>query len=199
MYDYLTGKIAVIGDNYVTLDNNGIGYMLYASAQSIASLSMEDAEVQLYVYMAVREDDISLYGFATELERKVFLKLITVPKIGAKVALNILSIFTASEVISHVKNKDSKTLALANGIGKKTSEQIVVNLQDKFDDIEIENSALGASQQVMNVDLKEEAIEALMSLGFDRNYSNRLVSSIDSKDELTLEEIVAIALGNVNN
>ena len=147
--------------------------------------------------MAVRENDVSLFGFSTLFEREIFFKLLTVPKIGPKIALSILSALSPNMIVAAIMNKDYKSLCTANGVGKKAAEQIVVTLQDKFGDLpEIEE--ITVNDMNINNDLKDEAILGLTSLGFDRAYAAKIVREISVDDDLTIEDILSLALQKVN-
>ena len=199
MFDYIKGNVTNITDGYLTIENkSGIGFLLNVSQNTITDLANDKDEVQIFTYMAVRENDISLFGFSTSFEREVFFKLLTVPKIGPKIALSVLSALSPNMIISAVINKDYKALCAANGVGKKAAEQIVVTLQDKFSDLpEMDEISFEDSIDI-NGDLKAEAVLALTSLGFDRAYANKIISGISTNDDLTIEDIITIALQRVN-
>ncbi|WP_290773942.1 Holliday junction branch migration protein RuvA [Anaerofustis sp.] len=198
MFDYIKGDITDIRDGYLTIENkSGIGFLLNVSENTITDLINDRNDVLVYTYMAVRENDMSLFGFSTSFEREIFFKLLSVPKIGPKIALSILSALSPNMIINAIMNKDYKSLCTANGVGKKAAEQIVVTLQDKFTDLpEIESMTM--DNEVVNSDLKDEAILGLTSLGFDRSYAAKIVREISVDDDLSIEDILSLALQKVN-
>lgn len=199
MFDYIKGNVTNITDGYLTIENkSGIGFLLNVSQNTITDLANDKSEVQVFTYMAVRENDVSLFGFSTSFERDIFFKLLTVPKIGPKIALSVLSALSPNMVINAVIHKDYKTLCTANGVGKKAAEQIVVTLQDKFEELPESEDILIENNIDSNSDLKSEAILALTSLGFDRSYSSKIVNGISINDDLSIEDIITIALQKVN-
>ena len=198
MFDYIKGDVADIREGYLTIENkSGVGFLLNVSENTTTDLINDREDVKVYTYMAVRENDVSLFGFSTLFEREIFFKLLTVPKIGPKIALSLLSALSPNMIVAAIMNKDYKSLCTANGVGKKAAEQIVVTLQDKFGDLpEIEEITM--SDMNINSDLKDEAILGLTSLGFDRAYAAKIVREISVDDDLTIEDILSLALQKVN-
>lgn len=198
MFDYIKGNVTNIKQGYVTVENrSGIGFLLNVSENTVTDLTNEQEEVQIFTYMSVRENDVSMFGFSTSFERDIFFKLISVPKIGPKIALNILSALSPNMIINAVLNKDYKALCIANGVGKKAAEQIVVTLQDKFSSTDVfeEEESIITNEKS---DLKSQAILALTSLGFERGYCAKIVNGISIEDDLSIEDIITIALQKVN-
>ncbi|WP_294468588.1 Holliday junction branch migration protein RuvA [uncultured Anaerofustis sp.] len=198
MFDYIKGNVADIREGYLTIENkSGVGFLLNVSENTATDLINDREDVKVYTYMAVRENDVSLFGFSTLFEREIFFKLLTVPKIGPKIALSLLSALSPNMIVAAIMNKDYKSLCTANGVGKKAAEQIVVTLQDKFGDLpEIEEITI--SDMNVSSDLKDEAILGLTSLGFDRAYAAKIVREISVDDDLTIEDILSLALQKVN-
>lgn len=198
MFDYIKGDVADIREGYLTIENkSGVGFLLNVSENTTTDLINDREDVKVYTYMAVRENDVSLFGFSTLFEREIFFKLLTVPKIGPKIALSLLGALSPNMIVAAIMNKDYKSLCTANGVGKKAAEQIVVTLQDKFGDLpEIEEIAI--SDMNVSSDLKDEAILGLTSLGFDRAYAAKIVREISVDDDLTIEDILSLALQKVN-
>ncbi len=194
MLDFLIGYVDDVTLNGVSLNVNDVGYFLTCSSNTISKLENKEEKVKLYVHMALREDHVSLFGFYTSEERDLFNKLISVPKIGGKVAINLLSVYSVEQIIVYIINNDHQSLAKANGVGKKTSEQIVVNLKDKFKGITLSGDAVLGDNNSINHNLIDEAVQALLTLGFDRNYSMKLISSMETKEDLTIEDIISFAL-----
>lgn len=168
MIGYLKGVISHIFVNSCFIDVHGVGYRTYAPASTLDTLCVGQ-EAMLYTYMSVREDAIVLYGFATQDEYDLFMLLIGVNGVGPKVALGILSAGTADSFRLAVHQKDIKGLTKMPGIGKKTAERIVLELQDKIGPVASENAGaadLGNSAAPGLSDILAETLAALTSLGY---------------------------------
>ena len=168
MIGYLKGVISHIFVNSCFIDVHGVGYRTYAPASTLDTLCVGQ-EAMLYTYMSVREDAIVLYGFATQDEYDLFMLLIGVNGVGPKVALGILSAGTADSFRLAVHQKDIKSLTKMPGIGKKTAERIVLELQDKICPVASEDAGaadLGNSAAPGLSDILAETLAALTSLGY---------------------------------
>ena len=168
MIGYLKGVISHIFVNSCFIDVHGVGYRTYAPASTLDTLCVGQ-EAMLYTYMSVREDAIVLYGFATQDEYDLFMLLIGVNGVGPKVALGILSAGTADSFRLAVHQKDIKSLTKMPGIGKKTAERIVLELQDKIGPVASEDAGaadLGNSAAPGLSDILAETLAALTSLGY---------------------------------
>lgn len=168
MIGYLKGVISHIFVNSCFIDVHGVGYRIYAPASTLDTLCVGQ-EAMLYTYMSVREDAIVLYGFATQDEYDLFMLLIGVNGVGPKVALGILSAGTADSFRLAVHQKDIKGLTKMPGIGKKTAERIVLELQDKIGPVASEDAGaadLGNSATPGLSDILAETLAALTSLGY---------------------------------
>ena len=168
MIGYLKGVISHIFVNSCFIDVHGVGYRTYAPASTLDTLCVGQ-EAMLYTYMSVREDAIVLYGFATQDEYDLFMLLIGVNGVGPKVALGILSAGTADRFRLAVHQKDIKGLTKMPGIGEKTAERIVLELQDKIGPVASEDAGaadLGNSAAPGLSDILAETLAALTSLGY---------------------------------
>lgn len=168
MIGYLKGVISHIFVNSCFIDVHGVGYRTYAPASTLDTLCVGQ-EAMLYTYMSVREDAIVLYGFATQDEYDLFMLLIGVNGVGPKVVLGILSAGTADSFRLAVHQKDIKGLTKMPGIGKKTAERIVLELQDKIGPVASEDAEaadLGNSAAPGLSDILAETLAALTSLGY---------------------------------
>lgn len=168
MIGYLKGVISHIFVNSCFIDVHGVGYRTYAPASTLDTFCVGQ-EAMLYTYMSVREDAIVLYGFATQDEYDLFMLLIGVNGVGPKVALGILSAGTADSFRLAVHQKDIKSLTKMPGIGKKTAERIVLELQDKIGPVASEDAGaadLGNSAAPGLSDILAETLAALTSLGY---------------------------------
>ncbi|MCR2042518.1 Holliday junction branch migration protein RuvA [Anaerosalibacter massiliensis] len=192
MYEYIIGDVVNIQEDYLVLDNNGIGYKIYASKNSLSHIS-ERENVKMYTYFNLRDDGIFLYGFGTREELDMFQLLLLVSKIGPKIAMGILSVLKPNDIKVAIMNNDTKLLCKAPGIGKKTAGRIVLELKDRIDqNIDIEDS-LNIVEENGNV---KEAIDALMSLEYTKGEIDKALDRIDISG-LTTEEIIKLVLKNM--
>lgn len=182
MYEFIIGDIVNIMEDYVVIQNNGIGYKVFTTKNSILDLEIGKRDQLLYTALYVREDGIFLYGFSTEEELDMFNMLITVSKIGPKVASGILSGLSPKQLKMAIYSKDIKLLCKAPGVGKKTAERLVLELRDKVEVTNIE--------EVTDIfePADDEAVQALTSLGYTRYEVNKVLKGIDS--DLSLEDII---------
>lgn len=153
----LTGKISSIHGSYVVLAVSGVGYKVQASVYTLGKVATEE-EVRLFIHTHVREDALALYGFLTEDELSMFEQLISVSGIGPKVGLSILSIADPKTIRTAIVNKDPSLLTRVSGVGKKTAERVIVELQNKVSAVDIHEQAGALADQ--------EALEALTALGY---------------------------------
>lgn len=199
MIGFIRGTLAEKGDGYILIDVNGIGYEVFVPLNSSGYLASEGSEITVYTMMIVRDDDVSLYGFSRKGELEAFKKLITVSGVGAKAGIAILSAFTLEELKQAIVFEDSKLLTMANGIGKKTAERIVLELKDKFsvngDSSEDSNNSISESNEVSTTG-RGEAIAALISLGYSRGEATSALANVKEND-LTSEEYIKKALKNL--
>ena len=199
MIGFLRGVLFEKGSGYIIIDVGGVGYEVSVPANSGAYLSSEGEEVMIYTTMIVREDDVSLYGFSRKGELDAFKKLITVNGVGAKAGISILSAFTLEQLQQAIVFEDVKALTKANGIGKKTAERIVLELKDKFDAGETAPSADAAAEGQVPATAssgREEAVAALVALGYSRGEATNALAGVKDTD-LSTEEYIKRALKNL--
>lgn len=196
MFHYFNGKLAHCALNTAVIECGGVGYKLTVSAVTFSKIAGHINEtVKLYSYLAVREDAVDLYGFATEEELEAYKMLISVSGIGPKAAIAILSIFTPDKLAEAIAAGDTKAIARAQGIGGKTAARVVLELKDKFKifgDGE-EGSASSAGDGFMpSGGGIGEATEVLSVLGFSRS---EIASALKKADPtMDSEELVKFAL-----
>ena len=194
MYNYIKGKLIESGENYVVVESGNIGYELNVSANTAAELSAAEGEVKIYCFLSVREDDMSLFGFATKQEKSMFVKLVSVSGVGPKLALTVLSGMTAGQFAAAVVKGDVTPLSKTKGVGKKTAERIVLELKDKVNkDYTSEETVSAVKADVTEVN--EEAVLALMTLGYNRHEASEAVKRVQ-KDGMSLEQLIFTALKN---
>ncbi len=189
MIAHIQGTVAEKFANSVIIDVHGVGYEITLSAINFDTLNLND-EVKLYTYHLVREQSEELFGFTSLAEKKLFELLITVQGVGPKNAMAILSLAPAEEVRNAIANSDAAFVAKASGVGKRSSERIIVDLQEKVGlpthygrKVDPISSSLPAN---------DEALEALMALGFQLADATRALDGIDQN--LPVEERIRIAL-----
>lgn len=195
MFDFIIGDIVSLENEYVVIQNNGIGYRIYASSNTIMALEIGKKEQMLYTEFHVREDGVFLYGFVTKEELDMFNSLLKVSKIGPKTALGILSTLTANKIKIAIINKDLDTLCQAPGIGKKTAERIVFELKDKIDTrVDLEEDDL----TLVIPNAYDEALAGLMSLGYSRYEVENAIKKLDLSN-MTVEDIIRDGLKKLSN
>lgn len=195
MFYYIKGKVSIFLENGIVLENNDIGYEIHVPQLSMNYIKEKKDKILIYTVMMVREDDISLYGFISQDDKSMFQKLLTVNGVGAKAALSIMSIYITSELKKIIIFEDDKALTKAAGIGKKTAQRIVLELKDKLEDIEYQETPYEASRDTKEI--REEVIEALLGLGYSKFEASQAVAKI-KKDTVNVEELIKSALINLS-
>ncbi len=197
MFYYLYGTVAHVAPYLAVLDCGGVGYACKTTNFTLSTLHKGE-KAKLYTHLAVKEDDVTLYGFATEEERNLFLLLLSVSGVGPKAALSILSTSSPSSLALAIITGDLKALTSAAGVGKKLAQRIVLELKDKLakeQDAQFQNGGLSPANQdtVIPEDKLSEAGAALQVLGYHQNEINAALKGLDVS-ALTLEELVKQAL-----
>ncbi|MFZ2299779.1 MAG: Holliday junction branch migration protein RuvA [Candidatus Moraniibacteriota bacterium] len=169
MIAQLEGKIAGVRGNAVILMVGGVGYQVFLSAYTLGKVAGQE-QVLLHIHTHVREDQLALYGFLSEDELSMFELLISISGIGPKVALSILSIADVKTIRTAIVNKDPSILTRVSGVGKKTAERVIVELQNKVESVDIEDQAGALAGQ--------DAIEALTSLGYSISQAREALKSV---------------------
>lgn len=186
MFEFIIGDIISIRDDYIILQNNGIGYKIYTSTNSIIKLELGMKDVVIYTNLIVRDDGLFLYGFISEEEMDMFKLLQLVSKVGPKVALGILSTITPDQIKLAIIKRDIESLSKAPGIGKKTAERLILELKDRIDkDVNI------GVDDVENIHPNEynEAVNGLMSLGYTRIEVEKAIRNLDLS-RMKIEDII---------
>ena len=192
MISFLIGTIEEKRENTLALNVGGVGFELNVSTTTLASLPMEGNNVRVYTYMAVREDDISLYGFSSLEEKDLFNQLITVSGVGPKMAIQILSGLAISDLIIAIINEDTKLLSKIKGLGKKTAERLCLELKDKLSPLP--GSMVQTSfENNYDEDAVQMATDTLISLGINKNDAYMLARS-NAANGATAEEIISKSL-----
>ena len=188
MFAYVKGTLEEKANDYIVLEAGGIGYKIFMSSSSIATMEECGNIVKVHTYYHVREDNISLYGFKTKEELNLFELLISVSGIGSKSAISMLSNITPSSFALAVITDDVKKLTDLPGIGKKTAQRIILELKDKLKAQENETK-VDVKEIIKNDDNIEEAIAALQILGYNKKEIEKVLEKIETK-EMSTEDII---------
>ena len=196
MFAYIKGSLEEKGNNYVVIDVAGIGYKIFMSESAILKLNNLGEILKVHTYYYVREDNISLYGFLTKEELKMFELLLSVSGIGAKTAVAMLSNIEPSAFAMAVISNDVNTIKKIPGIGPKSAQRIILELKDKLktedviEDTEVRTITVKTNENV------NEAIEALLILGYNRKEVQSVYDKLDV-DGLSTEELIKLGLKNL--
>ena len=190
MIGYIKGTVASIEDNYIILDNHGIGYQISMPLSSMFKLS-EGMETTVYTYMAFGKDDVSLCGFLSRSESDMFKMLLKVSGIGPKGALNILSAADADTLKLAILTGDDKMIAASKGISAKTAQKIILELKGKISkempDIAVDVKAASGTDERS---LINQAVDVVAATGFDRAKCMRAVSKIEITPDMDLDKLI---------
>ncbi|MCD6329460.1 MAG: Holliday junction branch migration protein RuvA [Candidatus Cloacimonetes bacterium] len=196
MFEYISGKIIEKKTTYAVVDTNGVGYYITIPISTYDKLCEVGSEGKLYIRFHVRENEQRLFGFATKEERIVFDSLLKVAGIGPKIAISILSGITIKDLFDVITRQDVKLLSTVPGIGKKSSERIIIELKDKFDDILpssfIEYTTTPEAQNFVN-----DAEDALISLGYSKlDVVKKIQKFMSHNTPTSAEDIVKAIIKN---
>ncbi len=191
MIGSLRGRLAGKQAPHIVLECNGVGYEVETPMSTFLDLPETGAEIFLYTHLLVREDAQILYGFATEEERALFRTLLKVNRVGAKMALGVLSAMTASDFRRCVEYEDAAMLSKVPGIGKKTAERLIMEMRDKVDKVGV--PSLPGEKIAVEASSRSEAFDALVALGYKANEVNKLLGKLDT-DGKSAEDIIRQAL-----
>ena len=198
MISYIKGEITYSGGDTLIVENNGIGYEIVVPAFSAQLLSSQKGIVTVYTYMSVRDDGITLFGFASREEKNIYEKLISVSGIGPKAAVSILGVMTPAQLITAIVSSDAAEIARAPGIGKKTAQRVILDLKDKIGNDDLTGmfdgeSEISAINSISDGDDRAEAAEALVALGYSRSEVIKAVSRVYNED-MDVQKILSAAL-----
>jgi len=192
MYDYIKGQYKGIFKDYVTVENNGIGYKIFTSGNTMAQMPSLDGEVILYLTQIIREDFMGLYGFSTRDELELFQTLITISGIGAKASLSLLSASTPDRLKLAIIQENETLLLKAPGIGKKTAQRLILELKDK---LKVDHMIIDSEKSKEETDMEKHVIEAmaaLITLGYTEREAKGALKNIDQSK--AVERIIKDAL-----
>lgn len=196
MFAYLKGVFNSRTMDYIVLDVNGVGYKIFMSENSMKEIGEIGNEIKVHTYVKVREDDISIYGFASFEELRMFELLISVSGIGAKSAITILSNIEPSTFAAAVVSDDVNVLKKLPGVGVKSAQRIILELKDKLKSLSIEESGVTGESKIesQNNENFEDLISALQVLGYSRRDIENIIPKLDCKSA-SLEDLIKKALG----
>lgn len=192
MYNYITGRVNLITPQYIVIDNNGIGYEIFVTNPYSYEI---DQTVQIYTYHHLKEDEESLYGFDQIENKNLFLDLISVKGIGSKTSLGILAGTDVDTFIQAVQEKNITYLTKFPKVGKKSAQQIILDLEQKYSKINIE---LVDNKNRMLSNSNDELVEALLALGYDKKSISKVLKEIDQTQntEIQIKEALKLLIKN---
>ena len=201
MIAYIKGTVEQLTDQTVILENQGIGYIINASPTTLSRMPSKGETATIHTYMHVTENSLSLFGFMSQEEIQMFNLLITVSGIGPKAATSILASLTPEGIVLAIASEDTTAFTKVSGVGKKTAQRIILELQEKiaapgetkWAKWATENVASNKSLVATNQPEKQDAIEALVSLGYNNSESLRAVLSVATED-MQASQIIKLAL-----
>lgn len=200
MIAYLSGKLLEKQANAVIVDVGGVGYEVIIPLTTFYELGEVGSDVQLRIYTLVREDALQLFGFKTEREKQLYLKLISVQGIGAKSGISMLSGMSADEIVTAIRTDNLARLTSIPGVGKKTAERMVIELRDKLNDLTAQSTqeriASGASQSDLPADaVFDDALSALVNLGYQRNAAEKALNqAVKEGTEINVQKLLRKSL-----
>lgn len=195
MIGFLKGKLLHKQPPHLSIDVSGVGYEIEATMGTFYQLPVIGEEIQIYTHLVVREDAQLLFGFASEEERRLFRTLIKVNGVGAKMALTILSGIEADEFTRSIMESNADRLVKLPGIGKKTAERLIIEMRDRLKHWELDDKPAKANKTTGNTGFSQidEAISALISLGYKPQEASRFVHAV-AEDDMDSESIIREAL-----
>lgn len=190
MFAYIKGLLEMKSSGYIVIDINGLGYKIFMSQNNIDSIGELHDIIKVFTYVKVREDDISIFGFKTQEELKMFELLISVSGVGAKSALVMLSCIEPSDFAIAVISNDVKVLTKVPGIGNKSAQRIILELKDKLKEEQLEEKLKDSSKKLKdNSENINEAISGLMVLGYSKKDIEKAFEHLDI-DNLSIEDLI---------
>ena len=200
MIAFLNGTIAAKGQSEVLMDVGGIGFQASCSTNTLSTLPQKGEACLLWIYMSVRDDGVDLYGFSSQEEKRMFLRLTGISGIGPKTALQILGCMPLKDLTLAIMTGDTAMLARAPGIGKKTAQRIALELKEKVTEADLENLHLEkavTAAELKLTDAVNEAVQALVSLGYTSSEAARAVSAVSAQSD-DAGELIRLALRDMS-
>ncbi len=194
MIAHLKGQLTYKSPEYTIIDVNGVGYQVFTPLSTYYALPNPGQAVSLRIHTRVREDELKLFGFLTEEEQAIFQKLITINKVGPKLALGILSGMSPADLLSAVMNNDTARLSTIPGVGKKTAERLTLEMKDKLADMALEMDHRPEFQPKEG--FYDDALSALCNLGYKKPEAERALKTIYNQNgkDAGLEDLIKESL-----
>lgn len=194
MIRHITGKYLFYEKGSIVVETQGgIGFRIHVADTSPVLNAREGDVVQLYTYMQVKDDGMSLFGFNDRDALTLFEQLLTVNGVGPKAGLAIMSIGTVNQIKAFIMHKDAKSIAKAQGVGKKTAERVILELADKVSAVPIQDAEIATESAVLFSDERNNAVVALTTLGYSKAEAEEAISHVP-EDDLTIEEYIKKSL-----
>ena len=200
MIAFLNGTIAAKGQSEVLMDVGGIGFQASCSTNTLSTLPQKGEACLLWIYMSVRDAGVDLYGFSSQEEKRMFLRLTGISGIGPKTALQILGCMPLKDLTLAIMTGDTAMLARAPGIGKKTAQRIALELKEKVTEADLESLHLEKAvpaAELKQTDAVNEAVQALVSLGYTSSEAARAVSAVSAQSD-DAGELIRLALRDMS-
>ena len=201
MYAYIEGTVDEIRESSLILDHDGIGYEIVMPGSDLAVLSGRKNRLRVYVYYHVTENQVALYGFLSKEAKELFLLLVSVNGVGPKAAIAVLGTLSGERLRFAIIGEDVKAISAAPGIGPKTAKRIILDLKDKVSVVDPEESISAIETTTQSVSAKNDAIAALVSLGYSSTDAVRVFSEIDTEgkeaEDLIREALKKLATGSM--
>ncbi|MEG1559798.1 MAG: Holliday junction branch migration protein RuvA [Clostridia bacterium] len=194
MYAYISGFVTEIGLAHAVIEANGVGYLLFCGTKTLEKLILNEKS-KLLTHFRVTDDALSLYGFSDEDERDIFKKLLTVSRIGPKLALAVISNLTPSDIACAIVTENAAAFDSVPGMGRKTAARVLLELKGKVDGELRVTTENGCAIEFKPSELKKEAVAALVSLGYDGVTAGKAVAAV--KDCDTIEELITLSLRGI--
>lgn len=198
MYSYIRGILTDQDEETIVVEAAGVGYNIYTTGQTFQALPPIGSEVKIYTYLQVREDAMTLFGFLTKDDLKVFKLLLGVNGIGPKGAIGILSVMTTDDLRFAVLADDAKAIAKAPGVGNKTAQRLILELKDKLSLEEAFEQKLAHTAQSEEAHttsgMQNEAVQALVALGYSSSEALKAVSAVGLTEQMDTEALLKAAL-----
>ncbi len=195
MIAYLEGELREKRPEYVVIQTGGVGYQAFVPLSTFYQLPEPPAQICLHIHTHVQTDTLQLYGFATADEKQTFVKLLTIPRIGPKLALAILSGISPQDLAQALAAGDLRRLAAIPGLGRKSAERLLVELKGK---LHPEGLHLPASTVGPQGSLWDDALSALVNLGYSRAVAENVLNTVHAQEKpLTLEDILRLSLARL--
>lgn len=194
MIRHITGKYLFYEKGSIVVETQGgIGFRIHVADTSPVLNAREGDVVQLYTYMQVKDDGMSLFGFNDWDALTLFEQLLTVNGVGPKAGLAIMSIGTVNQIKAFIMHKDAKSIAKAQGVGKKTAERVILELADKVSAVPIQDAEIATESAVLFSDERNNAVVALTTLGYSKAEAEEAIGHVP-EDDLTIEEYIKKSL-----